>query len=86
MIKLLVQKVRVWGRFHITLPFYTLFRCGQYNWDHFVLAMQFLLLVLQYEFRVQMFLKYIYYVPGSNRLQSGLVSGFFLVHRTELSN
>ncbi len=38
-IKLLVQRVCVWGRFYITLPFYTLFRCAQYNWDHFVLAM-----------------------------------------------
>ena len=31
--KLLVQRVRVWGRFRITLPFYTLFRGVRHNWD-----------------------------------------------------
>ncbi len=36
--KLLVQRVCVWGRFHITLPFYTLSRGAWHNWDRFVTA------------------------------------------------
>ena len=65
MIKLLVQRVYVWGRFHITLLFYTWFRCVQYNWGHFVLAVEVFMVGLTVQIPCADDLKYIYYVQLS---------------------
>ena len=61
MIKLLVQRVCVWGRFHITLSFYTWFRCARYNWGRFVLAMEVFMVSLTVRILCTDDLKYIYY-------------------------
>ncbi len=65
MIKLLVQRVCVWGRFRITLSFYAWFRCAQYNWDHFVLAAEVFMVGLTVQIPCTDNLKYIYYVQLS---------------------
>ncbi len=52
----------MWGRFCITLSFYTWFKCAWHNWGRFVLAAEVFMVGLTVRISCADDLKYIYYV------------------------